>query len=317
MGRKIRVGCRSNVLAIEQARLVMAAIQQAEPDFEVQLITMPAVTESGQVATTSQPINSRQAATESIRNAAAAGQSSRADRRVLVRNLEQALAASEIDIAVHNYADYPNEMNNDLPIVALSRREAANDVLVLPEGVDYVDTARPVGTDNLRRSVQLLNILPDTETKPIRGNTITRLARLDLGEYSALVLSQAELIRLGLASRISRAFTISEMIPAGSQGIIAVQARLDENCFYLSDYHSNESEVVSLAERQFLKTLAAFDQSTVAVYGELLDGMILLRGLLISDHGVAVSDSLSARPEQAVQLGEQLATSLMEGLSAN
>ena len=100
---------------------------------------------------------------------------------------------------------------------------------MLPEGADHLDKSKPLGCSSLRRTLQLKVLYPDMEVKSIRGNLQTRLRKLDEGEYAGLILAAAGLKRLGLENRISRYFTVEEMLPAAGQGILAVQGRAEED----------------------------------------------------------------------------------------
>jgi hydroxymethylbilane synthase len=288
--RTIRVGSRESELAILQAELVIDAVKNSEPDLEFELITMR----------TSGDRNLEQ----SLDTIGGKG--------LFIKELEQALYDQTIDIAVHSYKDMPWQENPDLPIVALSRRESPFDVLVLPEGIDELDTSLPVGSSSQRRSVQLRQLYTEIEVKPIRGNINTRLAKLDLREYSALVLAHAGLIRLGLADRVWRIFGASEMVPSASQGILAVQSRLQENCSYLSVFHSWESEIVSLAERQFLKTLGSDCTAPVGVYAFFQADQIYLTGMYTdSDTSIEIAQ-INGQAARAQWLGEALAQELLD-----
>ena len=288
------MGSRESELAIAQATIVMKSISVSDPEIECQLVTM------------------RTTGDKNLR----ADLDAIGGKGVFVKELEQALLDGSIDIAVHSYKDMPYEDNPELPVVALSVREAPYDVLVLPEGQTELDNSLPVGSSRIRRSVQLKQLYDDAEVKPVRGNVGTRLAKLDLGEYSALILAQAGLIRLGLEERISKVFTAQEMVPSGSQGIIAVQSRHDENCAFLSGFHSAESEIVSLAERQYLRSLASSCTSPVGVFGELKGEELYLIGMYVdADSNIEVGH-ISGSASAARQLGEALAEQLL-GRSGN
>ena len=202
--RKIRIGSRESVLAVRQAQIVMEAVLAADTSVEFELV---------KIKTTGDRIPD-----VSLDTVGGKG--------LFIKELEQALLDGDVDIAVHSYKDMPFEETDGLPVVALSKREAPFDALVLPEGVASLDKSKPVGSSSQRRTIQLSRLFGDLEVKPVRGNVPTRLSKLDGGEYSALILAEAGLNRLSLQSRVSRVFTVSEMIPSGSQGILAVQGRL-------------------------------------------------------------------------------------------
>ena len=286
MKRKIRIGSRDSALAIKQARIVMDAI--ADPSIELELVL---------IKTTGDKILDR-----SLDEIGGKG--------LFIKELEQALMSRSIDAAVHSYKDMPYEETDGLPIVAVSQREMPFDVLVLPEGATELDKGKPVATSSRRRAIQFKRLYEGFETMAIRGNVHTRLSKLDKGECSALILAGAGLNRLGLQHRISRVFTPDEMIPSGSQGIIAVQCRQGEDHSYLDGFHDRESEIVSRAERRFLKTLGGGCTSPVAVYGQLINNELLLTGMYVDDSNNVETGKIRGEASVAEELGETLAKRL-------
>ena len=293
MKRKIRIGSRDSALAIKQARIVMDTAQNPDIEFELVLIK-----------TTGDRILDR--------NLDEIG-----GKGLFIKELEQALMNRSIDIAVHSYKDMPFEETDGLPVIALSRRESPFDTLVLPEGAAELDRSKPIGSSSKRRTIQLRRLYEGFEIEPIRGNVPTRLSKLDSGEYSALILAQAGLNRLGLGHRVSRVFTLDEMIPSGSQGILAVQGRQGEDYSYLESFHNRESEIVSKAERQFLKTLGGGCTSPVAVYGELNNRSLMLTGMYVDASDNVETGKISGDAEVAEYLGEALAMQLMHSSERN
>ncbi|MCL2150953.1 MAG: hydroxymethylbilane synthase [Coriobacteriia bacterium] len=291
MSNIVRVGSRESALAVRQAEIVIAAIQAFDPEIECDLITMKT---SGD-----------RLLDQSLDSVGGKG--------LFVKELEQALLDGSIDIAVHSYKDLPYAEQPDLPIVALSARESAFDALVLPEGRSDLDLSGPVGSSSQRRSVQFQQLYPEARLQAVRGNVQTRLDKLDRGEYSALILAAAGLARLGLQGRISRLFTVDEMIPAGSQGILAVQARRGTECPYLAAFHSRESEIASAAERGFLQALQSDCSSPVAVYAELVGERLIVKGLYVDESGSLRQGSVAGGSDQAGDLGRRLAGELMKG----
>ncbi|MDR1812798.1 MAG: hydroxymethylbilane synthase [Candidatus Fibromonas sp.] len=290
MSRKIRVGSRESTLAVIQARLVIDAVKKANPAFNFEIVT---------IKTTGDKILDR-----SLDSVGGKG--------LFVREIEQALADGSIDMAVHSYKDMPYEETDGLPVVALSEREAPFDVLVLPKGATALENSKPVGSSSLRRSIQFARLYSGFETKAVRGNVPTRLSKLDNGEYSALLLAQAGLNRLSLQNRISRVFTVEEMLPSASQGILAVQGRQGEDYSFLKGFHNRVSEIVSKAERQFLRTLGGNCSSPVAVYGQLHNSEILLTGMYVDADGNIETGKISGDTDRSEQLGEQLALCLKD-----
>lgn len=140
---------------------------------------------------------------------------------LFVKELDQALREHQVDITVHSCKDVPMETDPSLPLLAFSKREEVRDVLVLPLGKQEIEEGLPLGSSSSRRRMYLGRCYPQFPVAPIRGNLQTRLNKLDNGQYSALVLAGAGLIRLGLEDRIHRYFSLEEMLPAAGQGISA------------------------------------------------------------------------------------------------
>jgi len=288
MTRKVRVGSRDSALALRQAHIVMDTVKAGFPGIEFELLTFK--TSGDKILDTSLDFLG--------------------GKGLFIKELENALFSKEIDIAVHSYKDMPYEETEGLPIVAVSKRDSPFDALVLPEGVSEIDRSKPVGSSSLRRTIQFERLFEGIDIKPIRGNVPTRLKKLDNGEYSALILAEAGLNRLSLQHRISRVFNAREMIPSGSQGILAVQGRLGEDFSYLAPFHNRESDIVSRAERQFLKTLGAGCSAPVAVYAHLQGKTIVITGMYADSDGKIKTRELSGPTKDAQALGAKLAQTL-------
>ena len=290
MNKTIRIGSRDSALAVIQAQIVIDAVKEKNPTLNFEIVT---------IKTKGDTILDKSLDTIG-------------GKGLFIKELEQALADCCIDIAVHSYKDMPHEETEGLPVVALSEREAPFDALVLPKGIDRMDNSKPVGCSSQRRTIQFARLYDGFEISPVRGNVPTRLSKLDNGEYSALILAQAGLNRLSLQRRVSRVFTIDEMIPSASQGILAVQGRKGENYSYLDNFHSRESEIASKAERQFLKTLGGGCSSPVAVYGQLHNNELLLTGMYVDISGNIETGKISGDINKSELLGEALALRLKE-----
>ena len=202
---KLRVASRESRLAVIQSQQVMETLAQLHPELELELVTMK---------TTGDRILDR--TLDQI-----------GGKGLFVRELDETLRSGRAELSVHSCKDLPMEEPADLPLLAFSCREDPRDALVLPRGVQALDRTRPVGCASLRRTLQFQVLYPDARVEPVRGNVLTRLRKLDEGQFSALILAVAGLRRLGLEERISRIFTPEEMLPAAGQGILAVQGRMD------------------------------------------------------------------------------------------
>lgn len=291
MKQIIKVGSRDSKLAVIQAKIVMECIKKNSPTIELQLITMKT---SGDILL-DQPLDKV------------------GGKGLFVKELDIALQNGEIDISVHSLKDMPALLSDDLPLLAYSKREDPRDALVLPLNENELLFEKPIGCSSARRKIQLYEIYNNVSVKPIRGNVPTRLNKLDNGEYSALVLASAGLIRLGLCDRISRIFSTEQMIPAAGQGIIVVQGRKDFDSSILKKFHDKESNDASLAEREFIKTLDGGCSAPTAGYAQINGNEIKLMGLYVDEktekkaRGYITGDRVNAQ-----KMGYQLAKRLLQ-----
>ncbi len=284
----IRIGSRESRLAVAQANIIKHQIEVHCPEVQVEIVTMK---------TTGDRILDR-----SLEQIGGKG--------LFVKELDAALLDGRADITVHSSKDLPMEVDPRLPLVAFSRREDPRDVLVLPEGVDHLDPAKPIGCSSLRRQLQLKKLYPDMTVAPIRGNVQTRLAKLDRGEYAALVLAGAGLKRLGLESRISRWFTTDEMLPAAGQAILAVQSREGFDTSFLQEFHDRDACDCLTAERAFVRTLDGGCSSPVAAFAVVEGETLTLRGMYVTEEQIPIFETVSGPRDQANALGTSLAQSM-------
>ena len=289
---KLRIGSRESRLAVIQSRMVMEAIAKAEPAAELELVTMK---------TTGDKILDK--TLDKI-----------GGKGLFVRELDQALREERVDFTVHSLKDMPMEVPEDLPLAAFSSREDPRDVLVLPEGTTEIDRSKPIGCSSRRRQLQLKKLFPDMAIEPVRGNVQTRLAKLEAGQFSALVLAAAGLKRLGLEERISRYFSVEEVLPAAGQGILAVQTRkgMDTDCLRL--VQDKESACCARAERAFVRALNGGCSSPVAAHAVVERTLLTLTGFYVSaDERIQRKGSIRGSAADAEILGKTLARQLKEG----
>lgn len=225
---------------------------------------------------------------------------------LFVKELDKALMEGEIHLAVHSLKDMPMEESEEIPVVAYSKREDPRDVLVLPEGKEWDDRGR-IGCSSFRRRIQAERLFPKAEFAPIRGNILTRLEKLDRGEFDALILAAAGLKRAGLTHRISRYFSTKEILPAAGQGILAVQGRKGQDVSFLQGYEYPPSRAVALAERAFVRRLDGGCTSPVAAYGETKGDRLCLKGLFYTRTGSYFIGEKIGPVKQAEELGIRLA----------
>ncbi len=291
MKQKIVVGSRESRLAVIQSEMVLEYLKKEYPRTEAELVTMK---------TTGDRILDR-----TLDQVGGKG--------LFVKELDLALRDKRTDVSVHSLKDVPMDLPDDLPLVAFSAREDPRDVLVLPEGETELNRDLPIGSASLRRSIQLKKLYPDMEIAPVRGNVQTRLRKLEEGQYSALVLAAAGLKRLGLEHRISRYFTVEEMIPAAGQGILALQGRAGEDYSYLDAFHDKEAQAAAVCERAFVRELDGGCTSPVCAHAVVTKEKITLRGLYYRESdGFFVTDSRTGDVKEAAVIGRNLARALRD-----
>ena len=287
--RIVRIGSRDSKLAVMQTELMIHAVTKYHPEIQFELVTMK---------TTGDIILN-----QTLDKIGGKG--------LFVKELDIALAEGRIDCCVHSLKDMPMEENPDFPITALPKRGDPRDVLVLPQMQHFENITAQIGSSSFRRQLQLKKLFPSCHCLPVRGNIITRLQKLDCGEFSSLVLAGAGLQRVGLSERISRYFSTDEMIPAAGQGILAVQSRKNEDVSFLSCIHNKESEYAALAERAFVRTLDGGCSSPIAAYAQIHGTELKLTGLYAKEHQWEyIIDSVIGNTDNAVQIGEQLAQTM-------
>jgi len=285
---RIRVGSRASELAVVQANIVIETIQKAAPSAEVELVTM---------TTTGDRILD-----QTLDKVGGKG--------LFVKELDIALLENRVDITVHSYKDVPMDVHHKLPIIAVSKREKPFDVLVLPKGVSRIDESKPIGCSSARRQLQIKKLYSGISIAPVRGNVITRLKKLDSGEFSALVLAEAGLARLGLSERISRRFSYEEMLPAACQGVLAVQAREGFDVSLLGDFPDEETWDVSVAERAFVRALGGGCSAPTAACGVLDGASLKLTGLFVNNRGALMMDTVTGSRKDAQAIGGKLANKI-------
>ena len=231
---------------------------------------------------------------------------------LFVKELDRALADRRVDLTVHSLKDVPMEQPEGLPLVAYTKREDARDALVLPQSGAW-DKSKPIGCSSARRRVQLAALFPEIEVKPVRGNVLTRLDKLDRGEYGALVLAAAGLHRLGLEGRITRYFSPDEIIPAAGQAILAVQGREGELAEEVKKLDDADAHDCATAERSFVKTLGGGCFAPVAAYAETEGAYLHLRGLYVTeDERASARGAVTGLRIEAEALGRTLALQLRQ-----
>lgn len=287
--KTIRIGSRESALAVIQSELAIKAIKEQKPEAELTLVTMK---------TTGDRILDRPL--DQI-----------GGKGLFVKELDQALRDGSCDLTIHSLKDMPMEQPDGLPILAYLKREDPRDVLVLRQGLAELPKHPIIGTSSKRRIMQAECLFPEAEFRGCRGNLITRFNKLDAGEYDALILAAAGIVRLGYQERISRFFTIQEMIPAAGQGVLAVQGRVGEAYGFLPQIEDDDTRIQALAERAFVRELDGGCSSPTAAIARLEGERLILRGLYYEEKlGDSRIGQIEGTRGEAEQLGIRLAKRL-------
>lgn len=284
--RIVRVGSRESALAVAQTWLVLNGIREKYPEIEFELVAMK---------TTGDKILDR-----TLDKVGGKG--------LFVKELDRALQDGAVELTIHSLKDVPLEPPDDLPLLAYFKRGDPRDALVLRNGDKNLQDGGIIGCSSARRTLQLKTLYPQCVVKPVRGNILTRLAKLDAGEYDALVLAAAGLERMGLSHRVSRYFETWEMVPAAGQGVLAVQGRKGDAYPFLQAADDPGTRSCALAERAFVRELNGGCSSPVAAYAEISGERLHLTGLYPHPvTGAAVIKHIWGAPSDPERLGIQLA----------
>jgi hydroxymethylbilane synthase len=255
-------------------------------------------------------------------------------KRLFVKEIEDALLAGEIDLAVHSSKDMPAVLPAGLAIGAVLPREDARDAIVLStagapvrrktdhsdasisfeELVSRIGSSPRIGTSSVRRSAQLKRLFPGAQFLPIRGNLDTRLRKLDEAGYDAIVLASAGLIRLEHRSRITSALPVPACVPAPGQGIIAVEVREEDDrvLAHLPAIDDQAARVALDAERTVVVRLGGGCQMPIGAYAEVLDGSIHMMAIVLSLDGSRALRAESRGPmNDAIEVGALAADDLL------
>jgi hydroxymethylbilane synthase len=288
----LRIGTRGSPLALAQAGAVAGALRAQGMEIEV----VPIRTEGDRLG--------------EVRLGEVGG------KGLFVRELEEALLAGRVDLAVHSLKDLPAEVPEELVLAAFPRREDARDVLVsrVAGTIAALPAGATVGTSSLRRRALLLAARPDLTVVPLRGNVDTRLRKLDEGQACAIVVAAAGLARLGLALPHGRALPAEEFVPAVGQGILGVEARRGDQraLSIVAGIDDTETRRCALAERAYLQRLGGSCNTPLAGHAELADGRLRMTAVVLSEDGRrVVRDRVVAAADDPVGVGRRLAEALL------
>jgi len=292
--RQLRIGTRASQLALWQANWVKSELEQRYPDLEVSLV---------KIKTTGDKILD-------VPLARVGG------KGLFTKEIEEAMLAGEIEVAVHSMKDVPTFFPAGLGLRCITRREDPRDIVILRPGVSSwqeLPIGGRVGTSSLRRKAMLLHTRPDLQMLDIRGNVETRIRKLTEDNLDAVVLAAAGMHRLGFAARISEYLSIEVSLPAIGQGALGLETRRDDAATNaLIDFFNHpETAHAVIAERALLARLEGGCQVPIAAYGTVGGETLTLTGLVASVDGRQV---LKKRIHGPVTEAERLGTSLADDL---
>ncbi|TXC79065.1 hydroxymethylbilane synthase [Paraburkholderia azotifigens] len=237
---------------------------------------------------------------------------------LFVKELENALADGRADLAVHSLKDVPMELPEGFALSTIMEREDPRDAFVSGQ-YDSLAALPPgivVGTSSLRREAMLRARYPELVVKPLRGNLDTRLAKLDRGDYAAIILAAAGLKRLGLAGRIRSLLDPADSLPAAGQGALGIEIRADraDLAAWLAPLHHEHTAAAVEAERMVSRALGGSCEVPLAAYATWHDGALHLRGVVATPDGQRVlsAQASAAAPTTgaALELGREVASQL-------
>jgi len=235
---------------------------------------------------------------------------------LFLKELETAILEGQADIAVHSMKDVPMEFPKGLQLSAICQRENPRDAFVSNhfENFKALPSGARIGTSSLRRKAQLSHARPDLKFVELRGNVQTRLSKLDAGEYDAIILATAGLLRLGLQNRIKQNLDFDLSLPAGGQGAVGIESRSHDTVInnLLRKLNHPETELCVIAERAVNTKLMGGCQVPIAAHAEIVDGSLLLSALVASVDGREILHSKShGLPTDAWEIGESVAKDLL------
>jgi len=235
---------------------------------------------------------------------------------LFVKELETAMLEDRADIAVHSMKDVPMEFPEGLGLAVICEREQPTDAFVSNNfaSFDSLPQGACVGTSSLRRQCHIRNLRPDIKIDFLRGNVNTRLAKLDDGQFDAIILASAGLIRLGMGERITEQLSIEQSLPAAGQGAVGVECRVDdkETRALLSVLHHEDTSICVTAERAMNRHLNGGCQVPIAGFAVLEEGgQVFLQGMVANPDG---DEMLRAELRGPIADAEQIGISVADDL---
>lgn len=290
----VRIATRKSALALWQAEYVKAKLEHFHPDITVELIPM---TTKGDIILDT-PL------------AKVGG------KGLFVKELEVAMLENRADIAVHSMKDVPVEFPEGLGLEVICPREDPRDAFIsnTVKSFDALPQGAIVGTSSLRRQCQIKALRPDLDIRDLRGNVNTRLAKLDNGDYDAIILAAAGMIRLEMPERIQEFIEPETMLPANGQGAVGIECRTNDETIkaLLKPLSCEATRIRVLAERSMNRALEGGCQVPIGSYAIINEDRLCLRGLVGAvDGSKIITDEVTGNIKDAEKLGLNLAEKLL------
>lgn len=296
---KYRVGTRESKLAVTQAQLVCKKIVESNPNLSLDNFELVKIKTIGDKVL--------------HKNLSDIG-----GKNLFVRELEQALLEGKIDFAVHSLKDMTAKLDSKLIIAACLEREDPRDAFISPQCKSLKELPKEalIGTSSIRRKYMALHLRPDLIILPFRGNVQTRLDKLSDKQVDGTFLAVAGLKRLGIDENIYNPIEMDDFLPAISQGVIGVQARINDHLTknLLETINHLDTYICNQAERGFLESLDADCNAPIAAYAKLENDSIILKSLVINSSGEFYRDSIVGAKHDAWKLGFEAGIRLKEFL---
>lgn len=294
MTQTVRIATRKSALALWQAEYVKSQLEHFHPNINVELVPM---TTKGDIILDT-PL------------AKVGG------KGLFVKELEVAMLENRADIAVHSMKDVPVEFPDGLGLEIICPREDPRDAFISNTIKSFVDLPQGaiVGTSSLRRQCQIKALRPDLDIRDLRGNVNTRLAKLDNGDYDAIILAAAGMIRLEMPERIQEFIEPEVMLPANGQGAVGIECRTDDTTIkaLLAPLGCETTRIRVLAERSMNRALEGGCQVPIGSFAVLENDNVYLRGLVGAvDGSEIITDEVTGNAANAENLGLQLAEKLL------
>ena len=291
----IKIGTRGSKLALTQADFVAETIKKIMPEA---VIEIRIIKTSGDIM-------------QDISLLKIGG------KGVFVKEIEDALLSSAVDLAVHSMKDVPTEIPDGLEFAAILQREDARDILVSRNNrkIEQMPKGAKIGTGSLRRSAQLLDILPDAVIVPLRGNLDTRLRKIETEKLDGVIVAAAGMKRMGFVQRITQFLPVELMLPAVGQGALGLEVRTGDNELkkILAKINHAPTNTEIAAERSFLRYLGGGCRLPIAALGKLEGDKLSLEGLVASPQGSGIiRDKVKGTIFEAEELGKKLAEMILE-----